>query len=157
MRVFDKTCPVCQIAFEAKRRNQLYCSPECRADINNDKLKAKFNNIRTLEKQKSVGDKYKAAYLSAIRIVEIDFVTKDKNDIITFENRKFEKVASDMEIVQEIGLYMVAKSVRDNKRTAIFFPQEGLLCFLRSYSSYSSYSSNGVTYQIMKKKKVETP
>ncbi|MBC7408708.1 MAG: hypothetical protein H7339_10000 [Arcicella sp.] len=154
MRVFDKTCPVCQIAFEAKRRNQLYCSPECRADINNDKLKAKFNNIRTLEKQKSVGDKYKAAYLSAIRIVEIDFDTKDKNDIITFENRKFEKVASDMEIVQEIGLYMVAKSVRDNKRTAIFFPQEGLLCFLRSYSSYSS---NGVTYQIMKKKKVETP
>ena len=154
MRIFDKTCPVCQTAFEAKRRNQLYCSPECRADINNDKLKAKFDNIRTLEKQKSVGDKYKAAYLSAIRIVEIDFDTKDKNDIITFENRKFEKVASDMEIVQEIGLHMVAKSVRDNKRTAIFFPQEGLLCFLHSYSSYSS---NGVTYRIMKKKKVETP
>ena len=148
MRVFDKTCPACQTAFEAKRRNQLYSTPECRADINNDKLKAKFNNIKTLEKEKSIGDKYKAAYLSTIRVVEIDFDAKEKNDIITFENRKFEKVASDMEIVQEIGLYMGIKSVRGNKRTAIFFPQEGLLCFLRTHSSYSP---NGVTYRLVKK------
>jgi len=148
MRVFDKTCPACQTTFEAKRRNQLYCSPECRADVNNDKLKAKFNNIKTLEKEKSMGDKYKTAYLSATRIVEIDFNDRDKNDIITFENRKFEKVYSDMEKVQEIGLYMGAKSVRDNKRTAIYFPQEGLLCFL---PYHSSFSSNGVTYRLMKK------
>lgn len=148
MRVFDKTCPACGTAFEAKRRNQLYCSPECRADINNDKLKAKFNNIKILEKEKSMGDKYKAAYLSAIRIVEIDFNDREKNDIITFENRKFEKVYSDMEKVQEIGLYMGSKSVRDDKRTAIFFPQEGLLCFL---PYHSSFSSNGVTYRIIKK------
>jgi hypothetical protein len=148
MRVFNKTCPACQTTFEAKRRNQLYCTPECRADTNNDKLKAKFNNIKTLEKDKVMGDKYKAAYLSAIRIVEIDFNDRDKNDIITFENRKFEKVYSDMEKVQEIGLYMGAKSVRDNKRTAIFFPQEGLLCFL---PYHSSFSSNGVTYRLMKK------
>jgi len=150
MRVFDKTCPACQTTFEAKRRNQLYCSPECRADVNNDKLKAKFNNIKTLEKEKSMGDKYKTAYLSATRIVEIDFNDRDKNDIITFENRKFEKVYSDMEKVQEIGLYMGAKSVRDNKRTAIYFPQEGLLCFL---PYHSSFSSNGVTYRLMKKSK----
>ena len=97
---------------------------------------------------------YKAAYLSAIRIIEIDFDTKDKNEILTFENKKFKKVASGMEIVKEIGLYMGDKSVRNNKRMAIFFPQEGLLCFLRSYSSYSS---NGVTYRIMRKKKRETP
>ncbi len=148
MRVFNKICPACQTTFEAKRRNQLYCTPECRADINNDKLKAKFNNIKTLEKEKSMGDKYKAAYLSAIRIVEIDFNDRDKNDIITFENRKFERVYSDMEKVQEIGLYMGAKSVRDNKRTAIYFPQEGLLCFL---PYHSSFSSNGVTYRLMKK------
>ena len=88
------------------------------------------------------------SYLSAIRIVEIDFNDRNKNDIITFENRKFEKIYSDMERVQEIGLYMGAKSVRDNKRTAIYFPQEGLLCFL---PYHSSFSSNGVTYRIMKK------
>ena len=84
-----------------------------------------------------MGDKYKAAYLSAIRVVEIDFNDKDKNDIITFENRKFERVYSDIEKVQEIGLYMGSKSVRDNKRTAIYFPQKGLLSFLSYYSSYS--------------------
>jgi hypothetical protein len=111
-------------------------------------LKAKFNNIKTLEKDKVMGDKYKAAYLSAIRIVEIDFNDRDKNDIITFENRKLEKVYSDMERVQEIGVYMGAKSVRDNKRTAIFFPQECLLCFL---PYHSSFSSNGVTYRLMQK------
>jgi len=96
-----------------------------------------------------LGDQYKAAYLSAIRIVEIDFEVKDKNDIITFENRKYEKVASDMEAVKEIGLFMGVKSVRGNKRTAIFFPKQGLLCFLQYYSQLSS--NNGVTYRIMKK------
>lgn len=148
MRVFDKTCPACQTAFEAKRRNQLYCTPECRADINNDKLKAKFNNIKTLEKEKNVDDQYKAAYLSVIRIVAIDFNDRDKNDILTFENKKFEKVDAEMKKVQEIGLHRGAKSVRDSKRTAIFFPQEGLLGFL---PYYSSYSSNGVIYRIIKK------
>lgn len=147
MRVFDKTCPACQTTFEAKRRNQLYCTPECRADINNDKLKAKFNNIKTLEKEKSVGDKYKAAYLSAIRIVEIDFDRKEKNDVITFEGRKFERVIPNPEPLREFGIYLGEKAAKDNKRTAIFIPREGLLCFLSSYS----YSANGVTYRIVKK------
>lgn len=149
MRVFDKTCPACQRAFEAKRRNQLYCSSECRADVNNNKLKAKFNNIKTLEKAKSLGDQYKAAYLSAIRIVEIDFNVKDKNDIITFENKKFEKVASNMDALTGMGLFMGVKSVKDNKRTAVFFPQHGLLCFLPYYNQLTSNS--GVTYRLVKK------
>lgn len=90
----------------------------------------------------------KATCLAAIGIVEIDFDVKEKNDIITFENRKFEKVTSVMEIAQQISLYIGAKSVRDNKRTAIFFPKEGLLCFL---PYHSSFSSNGVTYRLIKK------
>jgi endogenous inhibitor of DNA gyrase (YacG/DUF329 family) len=147
MRVFDKTCPACQTAFEAKRRNQLYCSPECRADINNDKLKAKFNNIKTLEKQKNLGDKYKAAYKSAIRIVEIDFDRKEKNDVITFEGRKFERITPNPEPLREFGIYLGEKAAKDDKRTAIFIPGDGLLCFLSSYS----YLANSVTYRIMKK------
>jgi hypothetical protein len=148
MRVFDKTCPVCQTVFEAKRRNQFYCSSDCRADFNNDKLKAKFNNIKTLEKEKNIGNQYKDAYLSAIRIVEIDFDNKDKNEFITFEGRKFKKLDSNIEIVKEIGLHLGAKSVRGNKRTAIFYPQEGLLWFL---PYYSMYSSDGVTYHLIQK------
>lgn len=105
MRVFHKTCTVCHTAFEAKHRNQLYCTPECRADINNDKLKAKFNNIKTLEKEKTLGDQYKAAYLSAVRIVEIDFDRKEKNDVITFEGRKFEKVFPNPKPLREFGIF----------------------------------------------------
>lgn len=147
MRVFDKTCPACQTTFQAKRRNQLYCTPECRADINNDKLKAKFNNIKILEKEKDMSDKYKAAYLSAIRIVEIDFDRQQKNETITFEGRKFELIAPDIDALREFGIYLGEKAVKDDKRTAIFIAQEGLLCFLRSYV----YSANGATYRLIKK------
>ena len=147
MRVFDKTCPMCQTTFQAKRRNQLYCTPECRADINNDKLKAKFNNIKTLEKQKNLGDKHKAAYKSAIRIVEIDFDRKEKNDVITFEGRKFERITPNPEPLREFDIYLGEKAAKDDKRTAIFIHGDGLLCFLSSYA----YSANSVTYRIMKK------
>ena len=147
MRVFDKTCPACGTAFEAKRRNQLYCSPECRADINNDKLKAKFNNIKILEKEKNVGDRYKAAYLSAMRVVEIDYDRQQKNDLISFEGKTFEKIIPNPEPLRELGIYLGEKSAKGNKRTAIFIPKEGLLCFLSSYS----YSANSVTYRLVKK------
>ena len=150
MRVFNKTCPACQTTFEAKRRNQLYCTPECRADINNDKLKAKFNNIKTLEKEKSMGDKYKTAFLSATRIVFIEFDEKDKNDIIIFEGRKYEKIASNIKPLEDLGLRMGEKSVKDNQRVAVFFAKEGLLCFMPRYSSYSSFN-DGVTYRLIKK------
>ena len=150
MRIFDKTCPVCQTAFEAKRRNQLYCCPECRADINNDKLKAKFNNIKTLEKEKIIGEQYKTAFLSAIRIVFIEFDEKDKNDIITFERRKYEKIASNINNLEELGLRMGEKSVKGNLRVAVLFPITGLLCFMPLYHSYSSFN-DGVTYRLIQK------
>ena len=150
MRVFDKTCPACQRAFEAKRRNQLYCTPECRADINNAKLKEKFNNIKELEKEKIVGDKYKAAFLTAARIVLIEFNEKDKNDIITFEGNKYEKIASNIDSLEELGLRMGEKSVKGNKRIAVYFANKGLLCFMPRYYSYSSFN-DGVTYRLILK------
>jgi hypothetical protein len=152
MRVFDKTCPACETAFEAKRRNQLYCSPECRADINNIKLKAKFNSIKTLENEKSIGDKYKAAYLSAIRIVAIEYDHKDKNEIINFEGRKYEKIADDAKPLDELGIRLGEKSVQDNQRLAIFFPNDALLCFMPQYNSFSNFN-NEVTYQLRQKTK----
>ena len=150
MRVFDKICPACQTTFEAKRRNQLYCTPECRADINNDKLKAKFNNIKTLEKDKVMGDKYKAAYLSTTRIVAVEYDEKDKNEIITFEGRKYKKIATDMKPLEELGVKLGDKSVEGNQRVAVFFPGNALLCFMPRYNSFSSFNS-GVTYQWVEK------
>jgi len=150
MRVFNKTCPVCQTTFEAKRRNQLYCTPECRADINNDKLKAKFNNIKTLEKEKNLGNQFKVAYLSATRIVAIEYDQKDKNEIITFEGRKYEKINPDTNPLEELGIKLGEKSVQDNQRVAVFFPKDALLCFMPRYNSFSSFNSS-VTYQWVEK------
>lgn len=82
-----------------------------------------------------------------MRIVEIDFDRKEKNDVITFEGRKFERVIPNPEPLREFGIYLGEKAAKGDKRTAIFIPQEGLLCFLNSYS-YSAYS---VTYRLMKK------
>jgi hypothetical protein len=149
MRTFDRTCPVCQNDFEAKRRNQLYCSPECRADINNDKLKAKFQSIKTLEQQKNTGDQYRMAFLSAMRVVQINFDKELKNETIMFEGKKFEKVALDIDVLKNIGISLGANAVQEDKRTAIFLPHEGLLCFLRSYS----YATHGVTYRLIPTKK----
>lgn len=152
MRVFDKTCPACQTTFEAKRRNQLYCTPECRADVNNNKLKAKFNSIKALEKEKNIGNQYRDAYLSAVRVVAIEYDQKDKNEIITFEGRKYEKIADDVKPLEELGIKLGQKSVQENQRLAIFFPQDGWLCFLPRYNSYSSFN-NGVTYGLSIKSK----
>ena len=87
----------------------------------------KFNNIKTLEKDKVMGDKYKAAYLSTTRIVAIEYDEKDKNEIITFEGRKYKKIATDMKPLEELGIKLGDKSVEGNQRIAVFFT-EVLLC-----------------------------
>ncbi|MDZ7935992.1 MAG: hypothetical protein U5M51_13710 [Emticicia sp.] len=110
-------------------------------------MKAKFNNIKILEKEKNVGDRYKVAYLSAMRVVEIDYDRQQKNDLISFEGKTFEKIIPNPEPLRELGIYLGEKSAKGNKRTAIFIPKEGLLCFLSSYS----YSANSVTYRLVKK------
>jgi predicted nucleic acid-binding Zn ribbon protein len=149
MRVFDRTCPVCQKAFEAKRRNQVYCSPECRADLNNDKLKAKFQSIKTLEQQKHTGDQYRMAFLSAVRIVQIDYDYDQKNETILFEGKKFEKISLDTDVLKSMGVELNSNAIQEGKRVAVYIPQQGLLCFLR----YDSYATNGVTYRLIPKKK----
>jgi hypothetical protein len=146
MRIFEKTCPACQTDFEAKRRNQLYCSPECRADVNNDKLKAKFNTIRTLEKDKKTGDKFIHAFLTAIRVVEVDY--EQRGDFIFFEGRKFERVVPNPEPLRALGVYLGDNSVKGDKRIAIYMPQEGLLCF----NSSDSYSAVTLTFRLAKPK-----
>jgi hypothetical protein len=147
MRVFDKICPVCNNQFEAKRRNQIYCSSTCRADINNDKLKTKFNSIKTLEKMSQAGEHYKSAFLSAARVVEIEFDSEQNHERYSFEGRKFERIAYDIDVLREYGISLGEKSVDGNKRVAIYIPHRGLLCFLKSYI----LSARGLTYRLIKK------
>lgn len=148
MRVFDRTCPACNNQFEAKRRNQIYCTATCRTDINNDKLKTKFNSIKTLQKTSQEGEQYKSAFLTAARLVEIEFDSEQNNERYNFEGKKFERIAYDIDVLREYGISLGEKSVNGNKRVAIYIPQRGLLCFLKSYV----LSARGLTYQLIEKK-----
>jgi hypothetical protein len=68
-----RICPTCNKEFQAKRKNKIYCSDTCRAEVNNEKLRDKIKSLKTLESKSNLGDKYKAAYSSAIRVVEIEY------------------------------------------------------------------------------------
>lgn len=152
MRVIHKICPFCQTTFEAKRKNQVYCTSDCREDTNNDKFKAKYHNIKTLEKEKEMGDQYKAKFLNAIRIVLVDYDEADKNEIITFEGKRFKKEAVSLQFMSQLGLAFKQESLRNGVRVAVYIPHENAICLLSHYSSYSS--NEEATYRLMKKKKV---
>ena len=129
MRVLNKICPACQTTFEAKRKNQLYCTDDCRANTNNDKLKAKYHHIVTLEKQKEIADKYKAKFLRATRIMVIDYDENAKNDVITFERKEYRKESS--HYVKKVGFTLTSESIGEkNSRLAVYIPLEKALCVL---------------------------
>lgn len=152
MRVIHKICPACQTTFVAKRRNQLYCTPECREDVNNDKLKAKYHNIKILEKEKEVSDQYKDQFLHAIRIMLVDYNEQEKNEVITFEGKRFKKEATSPKFMSLMGLSFEKASVKDGKRVAIYIPQENAICLLDKHIAYSP--NEEVTYRLIKKKKI---
>lgn len=152
MKVISKTYPTCQTPFEAKRKNQLYCSDDCRADANNQKQTAKYHNIKTLEKDKAMGDRYKADFLNAIRIVMVDYDEDGKNEVITFEGRKYKKDATSAKIMPQFGLAFQIESVRNGRRVALYVPQERAICLLPKYIRYAS--NEEITYRLMQKKKI---
>ena len=152
MRVLNKICPACQTTFEAKRKNKLYCTDDCRAATNNDKLKAKYHHIATLEKEKEMADKYKARFLRATRIMVIDYDENAKNDVITFENKKFRKEPISSHYVKKIGFTLSLECISEkNSRLAVYIPHEKALCVLPRYSSFST--NEEVTYRLIKKKR----
>ena len=88
--------------------------------------------------------------MSAVRIVFVEFDEKDKNEIITFEGRKYEKMFTYNNPLEELRLRMGEKAVKGNKRVAIFFAEEGLLCFTPHHYSYSVFN-DVVTYRLIQK------
>lgn len=153
MRVIHKICPACQTTFVAKRKNQLYCTPECREDVNNDKLKAKYHNIKTLEKEKQISDQYKAKFLNAIRVVLVDYDEQGKNEVVTFEGKKFRKDPTALPFMVQFGLAFKEEAAnQEGRRVAVYIPHENAICLLPKYVSYSP--NEGVTYRLINKKKV---
>lgn len=152
MRTIQKICPACQTTFVAKRRNQLYCTPECREDVNNDKLKAKYHYFKTLEKDKAVSDQYKAEFLNAIRIVVVDYEEGGKNEIITFEKKRFKKNNTSHKFMSQLGLAFIKEAENlEGRRVAVYIPGKKAICLLDKYDAHSD--NEEVTYRLIKKKK----
>ncbi|RYF55219.1 MAG: hypothetical protein EOO39_38295 [Cytophagaceae bacterium] len=45
-KLINKTCPQCQQPFQARRKNQLYCTNECRYDANNAVAKNRYHTAK---------------------------------------------------------------------------------------------------------------
>lgn len=152
MRVSIKNCPACQDEFQAKRKNQIYCSSDCRADINNNKLRLRIQNTKNLEKNNTVGEKYKAAYLAAIRIVNVqyNYSYSDKEEIIIFEGLKYKFYAHKENILYSMGITLQDHSIKGNARTAIYIPKEESIYLIRSKATSSLRSSHASQFKLIK-------
>lgn len=51
---YSQKYTACQNDFEAKRKNQIYCSQDCKNDANNDKIKTKYHYLKALEKEQVI-------------------------------------------------------------------------------------------------------
>lgn len=152
MKVIAKICPRCQTPFEAKRKNQIYCTDDCRTDANNQKQTAKYHNIKDLEKDKAMGDQYKAKFLNSIRVVMVDYDENGKNEVITFEGKKFKKQLISAQFMKSLGLaFREEAAKKEGRRLGVYIPSKNAICLI---AYYSSVSYQEVTYLRMEKKMV---
>lgn len=137
MKPIIKICPTCKNEFQAERKNKTYCSDTCRAEVNNEKQRQKIKSLKSLEIKSALGDKYKAAYLSSIRIVQITYNSEKDGDFVTFEGQRFEYHSTNAETLENLGIGFNGNSVKDGsyQKTAIYIPSERVLCFKTSYRS----------------------
>jgi hypothetical protein len=146
MKAVIKICPSCKNEFQAERKNKTYCSDTCRAEVNNEKLRDKMKNLKTLESKSSLGDKYKAAYLSAIRVVTINYHSEKDGDYINFEGNRYKKWSNKDEPLLKIGVYVGRDSIKNGSstRTAIYVPSEKSLCFRTN-----EYTNDTATFKMV--------
>jgi endogenous inhibitor of DNA gyrase (YacG/DUF329 family) len=155
MRIIQKKCPACQNDFEAKRKNQIYCSAYCREDTNNGKLKAKYQHIQALEKDQVINDQYKTKFKNAIRIVALEYDENGLNDEIIFEGKRYKKDIRSSQLIRPMGLiFSNVTTKKANFRIAVYIPDEKAIC-LAAHSSLFSVS-NEVVYRLVPKKKKPT-
>lgn len=152
MRVSIKKCPACQEEFQAKRKNQIYCSSDCRADVNNNKLRIRIQNTKNLEKISKIGEIYKVAFLQAIRVINVqyNYSYSDKEEIITFEGLKYNFYAHKENILYSMGITLNDHSIKGNTRTAIYIPKEESIYLIRNKSTSSLRSSHASQFKLIK-------
>ena len=150
MRVSIKNCSACQKEFQANRKNQIYCSSYCRADINNDKLRIRIQNTKHLEKKNIIGEKYKMAFLTAIRIITIQYNYSENGDIVKFGGMKFKLYSTKENIIYSMGIILSDYSIKENTRTAIYIPKEESIYFIRTKETSSLRSSQAAQFKLVK-------
>ena len=155
MRQIHKNCGSCNQPFIASRKNQIYCTPECRSDINNDKLKEKLHHAKNINGVIEERDKYRKQLEESIRIVEIRYNVKDENEYIHFEGKRYEKVSEESDFLDKIGIQLTSNSADDNKKTrlGIYFGSLQLIYFRKTKPQFS-YST--VVYQLVGAKTLDT-
>jgi hypothetical protein len=155
MRVIHKKCPTYQNDFEAKRKNQIYCSQDCKNDANNDKIKTKYHYLKALEKEHAINEQYKVVFKNAIRIVLVEYDEDGNNETILFEKKSFKKDIRSPQLIRQLGLSFGHDSpYPKGTRVAIYIPMENAICLPPNYSSFSV--NDGVVYRLVPKKKKPT-
>lgn len=151
MRQINKQCNYCNQTFTATRKNQIYCSPECRSDFNNDKLKIKFDAAKNIEKLLAENKYYKNLIADATRIVEINYNYKDENEFISFEGKKYKKNPNAKNLFSELGVRLTRYSVMDDTkiRIAIYCGEIQSIYLLKSINDISDTT---VIYELYNKK-----
>ena len=103
-----RPCPQCQQLFQPSRRNQRYCSPQCRVDANNDQAQKKYTDYRQHATQ-SETDKFRLGELQAFmrrQIViaqEIEEVTLTK---ILWSGKFYHRHQEAMFEPRDYGIYL---------------------------------------------------
>jgi len=91
----SKQCPQCSRPFQARRKNQFYCSTECRIDANNEIAKARYATFKEeAPKANAVQTELKKLkdYLASLTIVVQDVQEVDR-DTITYGGRIYKRQA----------------------------------------------------------------
>lgn len=149
MRQLSRQCNYCHKPFSASRKNQIYCSPECRSDVNNDKLKVKFDAVKNIDTLLAENDYYKKLLADATRIVEISYNLKDENEFINFEGKRYKRNPDAPDMFNKIGIRLTSYSVNDNDKIRIGIYSGELKCIYLRKSSTNSMDTT-VVYELCK-------
>ena len=90
-----KQCPHCLEAFQAKRKNQLYCTTECRTDANNAVAKSRYANFKEgAPKVNAVKSELKKLreYVASLTIILSDIKEVDR-DTIMYGGHSYKRTA----------------------------------------------------------------
>jgi hypothetical protein len=84
--------------------------------------------------------------------VTVDFEENGKNDVITFEGKRFEKKTISPQLMPQLGLAFKEEAVTNGRRMAVYIPQQKVICLLDNY--INNTPNEEITYRLIKKKKV---